>query len=78
MEWILPSETWLYFSWTRGSVLLDWWIFFTGINNQEAPKETEERKRIAREMRITWTLSIIALLIALSSLVIAWLAYLKS
>jgi hypothetical protein len=29
-------------------------------------------------MRITRTLSIIALLIALSSLVIAWLAYLKS
>jgi hypothetical protein len=34
MEWILPSETWLYFSWTRGSVLLDWWIFFTGINKR--------------------------------------------
>jgi hypothetical protein len=46
MEWILPSETRLYFSWTRGSVLLDWWIFFTGINSGHELRNVEASKVI--------------------------------
>jgi hypothetical protein len=62
----------------------DFFIEYNKYAGQEAPKESEEMKRVARKMRITWTLSIIAILIALcslavafGSLVIAWLTYLK-
>jgi hypothetical protein len=49
----------------------DCFIKYNKYADQNAPKESEERKRIAREMRITWALSVIAIIIAFASLLVA-------